>query len=214
MMGGPGAAKPASSQQPSKVLTGDLDSSLASLAMNLNINKSQQPKSGQFGQPGGAAVKPVSGPSVPQQQQQQPGQPQWTPQPMMGVTMASAPMAGGQMPFRPMAMPGSAPMPAMTAPFAASAQPMNVSLWMVMMILQDCYLNLFTFRHLARHGVRHQAHHGRTHSGLSSDARDDGRPAHRSYATRDDGSGQHVCRCRSGSGQSAAVGSFRSPLET
>jgi hypothetical protein len=36
----PGAAQQQQQQQPGKVLTGDLDSSLASLAENLTINKS------------------------------------------------------------------------------------------------------------------------------------------------------------------------------
>lgn len=100
-----------------KVLTGDLDSSLASLAMNLTINKSQPAKPGQWGANAGAR------PAVPVQPQPVAGQ--WNAQPMMAVPMqAAAPMnmQAGQMAYRPMVP--MAPMPGMTAPFTA-AQPMN-----------------------------------------------------------------------------------------
>lgn len=121
------AAAPQPTTSTQKVLTGDLESSLASLAQNLTINKSSQaPKTPQWSGAGksGAAV-----------QQPQPAG-QWNVQPMMGVSMTSMPMSAGasgiqgQMAFRPMQpmAPMSAnpmaPMGGMTAPFVA-AQPMN-----------------------------------------------------------------------------------------
>jgi len=105
-----------------KVLTGDLESSLASLAQNLTINKTQTSKNQWSGvtKPGGNA-NVMAGAGVPTQQ--------WAAQPMMGVSMTSAPMSGmqGQMAFRPMVPINANPMVpigAMTAPFASS-QPMN-----------------------------------------------------------------------------------------
>lgn len=58
-------------------------------------------------------------------QPQQPNAGQWNPQPMMGMSMTSAPMTmqSGQMAYRPMVP--MAPMTAMTAPYTAN-QPMNV----------------------------------------------------------------------------------------
>ncbi|XP_057379688.1 phosphatidylinositol-binding clathrin assembly protein LAP-like [Daphnia carinata] len=112
------AAKPATNTS-NKVLTGDLDSSLASLAMNLTINKSAAPKTGQWNT-GPAAANKTGAPVQPQQ----PVAGQWNPQPMMGMPMASAPMTmqAGQMAYRPMVP--MAPMTGMTAPYAAN-QPMN-----------------------------------------------------------------------------------------
>lgn len=114
----PTAVKPAPGPS-NKVLTGDLDSSLASLAMNLTINKSAAPKTGQWNT-GPTAANKTGAPVQPQQ----PTAGQWNPQPMMGMSMASAPMTmqSGQMAYRPMVP--MAPMTAMTAPYAAN-QPMN-----------------------------------------------------------------------------------------
>ncbi|XP_046458116.1 phosphatidylinositol-binding clathrin assembly protein LAP-like isoform X6 [Daphnia pulex] len=110
------AVKPAPGPS-NKVLTGDLDSSLASLAMNLTINKSAAPKTGQWNT-GPTAANKTGAPA------QQPTAGQWNPQPMMGMSMASAPMTmqSGQMAYRPMVP--MTPMTAMTAPYAAN-QPMN-----------------------------------------------------------------------------------------
>ncbi|XP_046646802.1 phosphatidylinositol-binding clathrin assembly protein LAP-like isoform X5 [Daphnia pulicaria] len=112
------AVKPAPGPS-NKVLTGDLDSSLASLAMNLTINKSAAPKTGQWNT-GPTAANKTGAPVQPQQ----PTAGQWNPQPMMGMSMASAPMTmqSGQMAYRPMVP--MTPMTAMTAPYAAN-QPMN-----------------------------------------------------------------------------------------
>ncbi|XP_061729523.1 phosphatidylinositol-binding clathrin assembly protein LAP isoform X4 [Cydia pomonella] len=89
-------------QQPNKVLTGDLDSSLASLANNLTINKSAAaPKPMQWNSPKNGS-KPGAA---------------WSPQPMQATTGAGyRPM---QQPGMVMGMPG-APMPAM-----AMGQPMR-----------------------------------------------------------------------------------------
>lgn len=117
---GPQAAAVKPSTGPSnKVLTGDLDSSLASLAMNLTINKTTAPKTGQWNT-GPAAANKTGAPVQPQQ----PNAGQWNPQPMMGMSMTSAPMTmqSGQMAYRPMVP--MAPMTAMTAPYTAN-QPMN-----------------------------------------------------------------------------------------
>ncbi|XP_063379509.1 phosphatidylinositol-binding clathrin assembly protein LAP isoform X4 [Cydia fagiglandana] len=88
-------------QQPNKVLTGDLDSSLASLANNLTINKATAPKPMQWNSPKNGS-KPGAA---------------WSPQPMQATTGAGyRPM---QQPGMVMGMPG-APMPAM-----AMGQPMR-----------------------------------------------------------------------------------------
>lgn len=107
-------ARPASSSS-NKVLTGDLDSSLASLAMNLTINKTQTPKNPQW------SGAPKTGTNVMGGMQPAPGAgAQWNTQPMMGNPM-NANMQG-QMQFRPM----MAPMTAMNAgPFATPGQPTN-----------------------------------------------------------------------------------------
>ncbi|XP_063379495.1 phosphatidylinositol-binding clathrin assembly protein LAP isoform X2 [Cydia fagiglandana] len=112
-------------QQPNKVLTGDLDSSLASLANNLTINKATAPKPMQWNSPKNGS-KPGAA---------------WSPQPMQATTGAGyRPMGPGmnlppmphtlphtyhpphyvmQQPGMVMGMPG-APMPAM-----AMGQPMR-----------------------------------------------------------------------------------------
>jgi len=106
--------RPANSSS-NKVLTGDLDSSLASLAMNLTINKTQTPKNPQW------SGAPKTGSNVMGGMQAAPGAgAQWNVQPMMPNPMN--PNVQSQMPFRPM----MAPMTAMNAgPFATPGQPTN-----------------------------------------------------------------------------------------
>ncbi|XP_062564215.1 phosphatidylinositol-binding clathrin assembly protein LAP isoform X4 [Armigeres subalbatus] len=104
----PGSAVPlsAAQQQPGKVLTGDLDSSLASLAESLSINKGSSPqiKNVQWNSPKNTA-KPGSAGWSPQPQpatnqtgyKPMQGIPQM--RPMMGAPMAGAPQMGGMMPM-------------------------------------------------------------------------------------------------------------------
>lgn len=75
----------ATSAATNKVLTGDLDSSLASLAENLTIDKTAQPKQMQWNSPKNA-IKTGSQPNM------------WTPQPMAATTGAN---------YRPMGIPPS-----------------------------------------------------------------------------------------------------------
>jgi len=113
----PAAALPTKVTSSNKVLTGDLDSSLASLAMNLTINKTQTPKNPQWS---GAAKTGTNVMGVMQAPAQQPGA-QWNAQPMMGTPM-NAQMQAQMGSYRPM----MAPMTAMPAgPFANPAQPTN-----------------------------------------------------------------------------------------
>lgn len=93
--------------QPGKVLTGDLDSSLASLANNLSINKTA------------AAQKPMQWNSP--KNASKPGQ-TWSPQPMQATTGAGyRPM---QQPGMAMGMPGAPMMPmAMAAPMRPAVPP-------------------------------------------------------------------------------------------
>jgi len=133
------SSAPVSQVQPAststKVLTGDLESSLASLAQNLTINKSPTPKTPQWSaaakqQPGAAML---AGQQQQQQQQQQSAAGQWNPQPMMGMPMSAGGMQTGQMAYRPMNpmvpmtanqhMPGAGM--ASAAQFSVSPQPIN-----------------------------------------------------------------------------------------
>lgn len=102
-----GSAVPTSAaQQTGKVLTGDLDSSLASLAESLSINKGSSPqiKNVQWNSPKNTA-KPGSAGWSPQPQpatnqtgyKPMQGIPQM--RPMMGTPMAGAPQMGGMMPM-------------------------------------------------------------------------------------------------------------------
>ncbi|XP_046752291.1 phosphatidylinositol-binding clathrin assembly protein unc-11 isoform X9 [Diprion similis] len=90
------AGQPATTGSGGKVLTGDLDSSLASLAQNLSINKSaqQQVKGMQWNSPKNAAKTG--------------GQTGWTPQPMAATTGAGYRPMGMQ--SMPMGMQGMRPM--------------------------------------------------------------------------------------------------------
>jgi hypothetical protein len=112
-----GAAAPAQPQSTGKVLTGDLDSSLASLAENLSINKSASStmKGMQWNSP---------------KNQAKPGAQSWSPQPMAATTGANyRPMQGmpPQMPgMRPMmgvGVPQMAPMGGMGMPMGMPGQP-------------------------------------------------------------------------------------------
>ncbi|XP_055699050.1 phosphatidylinositol-binding clathrin assembly protein LAP isoform X11 [Phlebotomus papatasi] len=117
--GGPQAAGQAAQPAPAtgKVLTGDLDSSLASLAENLTINKSAsaQVKGMQWNSPKNAA-KPGAN---------------WTPQPMAATTGAGYRPMQGMAPMRPPmmgapmggAMPGMAAMPGQPGMPGMMAQP-------------------------------------------------------------------------------------------
>jgi hypothetical protein len=101
------APKPANSSS-NKVLTGDLDSSLASLAMNLTINKTQPPKNPQWSGTAKTGAAPAQQPAG-----------QWNAQPMMGAPMGAG--MQGQMAFRPMV-----PMvPMNPGGFPAAGQPAN-----------------------------------------------------------------------------------------
>ncbi|XP_055699091.1 phosphatidylinositol-binding clathrin assembly protein LAP isoform X49 [Phlebotomus papatasi] len=116
---GPQAAGQAAQPAPAtgKVLTGDLDSSLASLAENLTINKSAsaQVKGMQWNSPKNAA-KPGAN---------------WTPQPMAATTGAGYRPMQGMAPMRPPmmgapmggAMPGMAAMPGQPGMPGMMAQP-------------------------------------------------------------------------------------------
>ncbi|CAO1412730.1 unnamed protein product [Diamesa serratosioi] len=80
----PGAAPTHQPSATGKVLTGDLDSSLASLAENLTINKSAS-----------SSIKGMQW-SSPNKSQQKPGGQSWSPQPMAATTGANyRPMAKG-----------------------------------------------------------------------------------------------------------------------
>ncbi|CAH2985727.1 unnamed protein product [Chilo suppressalis] len=95
-----------SQQQPGKVLTGDLDSSLAQLANNLTINKTATPqKPMQWNSPKNASKPGAT----------------WTPQPMQATTGAGyRPM---QQPGMVMGMPGAGMMPMGVAPPMRPAVP-------------------------------------------------------------------------------------------
>jgi len=107
-MAGPAVPQPSAASQ--KVITGDLESSLASLAQNLTINKTQSNKTQQWSQ--GTAKAAAAAPG-----QQPLGAPQWGMQPMMAMQ--------GQMAYRPMQpmmpMTSNAPM----APMTAMTTPLN-----------------------------------------------------------------------------------------
>ncbi|KAI8437852.1 hypothetical protein MSG28_012070 [Choristoneura fumiferana] len=73
-------------QQPGKVLTGDLDSSLAQLANNLSINKATAPKPMQWNSPKNGSKAGVA----------------WSPQPMQATTGAGYRPMGPGMTLPPM----------------------------------------------------------------------------------------------------------------
>ncbi|KAJ8678711.1 hypothetical protein QAD02_014498, partial [Eretmocerus hayati] len=105
------AAPGAATNAAGKVLTGDLDSSLASLAENLSINKSaqQQVKGVQWNSPKNTAKAG--------------GQANWTPQPMAATTGAGyRPMGQGMTHFPPSTM-GFSPQP---APLGMPGMPVGV----------------------------------------------------------------------------------------
>ncbi|XP_046752290.1 phosphatidylinositol-binding clathrin assembly protein unc-11 isoform X8 [Diprion similis] len=107
------AGQPATTGSGGKVLTGDLDSSLASLAQNLSINKSaqQQVKGMQWNSPKNAAKTG--------------GQTGWTPQPMAATTGAGyRPMGQGMTQLPPTASMGFPTQPAM--PLGMQSMPMGM----------------------------------------------------------------------------------------